>query len=171
LTARLLPKPKKPVRLQKKYPHMRSSLRHWLLLLLLGCAAAALASCFGGDNRAIAMQQVMRDSTRYTSIQWIDSSKDFGNVTEGEKLAVTYRFRNTGTLPLVIVQVRPSCGCTIAEQPQEPIAPGAEGKISATFNSQGHTGVNRKTLVVTANTRGSQNHTLHFTVVVARKAS
>jgi hypothetical protein len=167
----LAPKPKKPVRLQKKYPHMRPSPSRRLFLLLLGCTAAALASCFGGDNRAIAMQQVMRDSTRYTSIQWLDSTKDFGNITEGDKLAVTYRFRNTGALPLVITQVRPSCGCTIAEQPQEPIAPGAEGKISATFNSQGHTGINRKTLFVTANTRGTQNYSLHFTVVVGKKTS
>jgi Protein of unknown function (DUF1573) len=167
----LAPKPKKPVRLQKKYPHMRPSPPQRLFLLLLGCAAAALASCFGGDNRAIAMQQVMRDSTRYTSIQWLDSSKDFGNIIEGAKVAVTYRFRNTGALPLVITQVRPSCGCTIAEQPQEPIAPGAEGKISATFNSQGHPGINRKTLFVTANTRGTQNYSLHFVVVVGKKTS
>lgn len=150
---------------------MRPSLRRLLFLLFLGCVAAALTSCFGGDNRAIAMQQVMRDSTRYTSIQWLDSTKDFGNIIEGDKVAVTYRFRNTGALPLVITQVRPSCGCTIAEQPQEPIAPGAEGKISATFNSQGHPGINRKTLFVTANTRGTQNYSLHFVVVVGKKAS
>ena len=134
-------------------------------------AATLLAGCVGGDNRAIAMQQVMRDSARYTSIQWLDSTKDFGTVPEGQKINVDFRFRNTGTTPLVITQVRPSCGCTIAEQPQEPIAPGAEGHISAIFNSQGHPGANRKTLFVTANTKGAQNYSLHFTVVVNRKTS
>jgi hypothetical protein len=134
-------------------------------------ATTLFAGCLGGDNRAIAMQQVMRDSARYTSIQWLDSAKDFGTIAEGQKVDVDFRFRNTGATPLVITQVRPSCGCTIAEQPQEPIAPGAEGHISATFNSQGHPGVNRKTLFVTANTKGSQNYSLHFVVVVNRKTS
>jgi hypothetical protein len=117
------------------------------------------------------MQQVMRDSARYTSIQWLDSAKDFGTITEGQKVEVSFRFRNTGATPLVITQVRPSCGCTIADQPKEPIAPGAEGHITATFNSDGHAGVNRKTLFVTANTKGNQNYSLHFNVIVNRKTS
>jgi hypothetical protein len=141
------------------------------ILLLTAVPAIWLAGCGTGDNRAIAMQQVMRDSARYTSIQWLDSAKDFGTISEGQKVDVSFRFRNTGASPLVITQVRPSCGCTIAEQPQEPIAPGGQGTISATFNSAGHAGINRKTLFVTANTKGSQNYSLHFTVVVNRKAS
>ena len=143
--------------------------------LSLVCSAILTATffvgCSGGNNRTIAMQQVMRDSARYTSIQWLDSTKDFGTIPEGQKIDVAFRFRNTGSTPLVITQVRPSCGCTIAEQPQEPIAPGAEGRIRATFNSEGHPGVNRKTLFVTTNTKGSQNYSLHFLVVVNRKTS
>lgn len=134
-------------------------------------AATWLSGCLGGDNRAIAMQQVMRDSARYTTVQWLDSTKDFGTIPEGQKVEVAFRFRNTGVSPLVITQVRPSCGCTIADQPNEPIAPGAEGHITATFNSLGHPGINRKTLFVTANTKGSQNYSLHFTVVVNKKTS
>ena len=144
---------------------------HLFLVFCTILAAAFFSGCLSGDNRAIAMQQVMRDSARYTSIQWLDSIKNFGTIPEGQKVQVAFRFRNTGTTPLVITQVRPSCGCTIAEQPQEPIAPGAEGHISAIFNSQGHAGVNRKTLFVTANTKGSQNYSLHFIVVVNRKTS
>lgn len=139
--------------------------------VLTAMIALSLAGCGVGDNRAIAMQQVMRDSARYTTIQWLDSTKDFGTIPEGQKVDVSFRFRNTGSSPLVITNVRPSCGCTIAEQPQQPIAPGGEGKISATFNSNGHTGVNRKALFVTANTKGSQNYSLHFTVVVNKRTS
>jgi hypothetical protein len=146
-------------------------LSHPILLLFSATLVTTFLAGCGGDNRAIAMQQVMRDSARYTSIQWLDSTKDFGAIPEGQKVEVAFRFRNTGSTPLVITQVRPSCGCTIAEQPKEPIAPGAEGHISAVFNSQGHAGVNRKTLFVTANTKGSQNYSLHFIVVVNRKTS
>ncbi|HET6254893.1 MAG TPA: DUF1573 domain-containing protein [Puia sp.] len=157
--------------LLRHLPHPRFHFRPVHALFCACVAVTLLAGCFGGDNRAIAMQQVMRDSARYTSIQWLDSTKDFGTIPEGRKVEVAFRFRNTGGTPLVITQVRPSCGCTIADQPLEPVAPGAEGHISATFNSEGHPGINRKTLFVTANTKGNQNYSLHFTVVVDKKTS
>jgi hypothetical protein len=114
----------------------------------------------------------MADTANYTNVQWLDSaSRDYGKIPEGQKLDVSYRFRNTGSTPLVIGQIRPSCGCTIAEQPKAPIAPGAEGQIRATFNSEGHSGVNHKTLFVTANTKGTQSYTLQFVVQVEKKAS
>lgn len=155
--------------LLRRLPRMHQR-PHYAFFIVV-CAATWLTGCLGGDNRAIAMQQVMRDSARYTTIQWLDSTMDFGTIPEGQKVEVAFRFRNTGVSPLVITQVRPSCGCTIADQPKEPVAPGAEGHITATFNSQGHPGINRKTLFVTANTKGSQNYSLHFTVVVNKKTS
>ena len=114
----------------------------------------------------------MSDTARYTNIQWLDSaSRNYGTIPEGQKLDVAFRFRNSGATPLVIGQVRPSCGCTIAEQPKAPIAPGAEGQIRAVFNSQGHSGVNHKTLFVTTNTKGTQNFSLQFVVQVEKKSS
>lgn len=114
---------------------------------------------------------VLSDTARYTTIEWLDSARDFGKIPEGQKLDVAFRFRNTGATPLVIGQVRPSCGCTIAEQPQEPIAPGSEGQIKAVFNSEGRSGINHKTLFVTANTKGRQDYSLQFVVEVEKKAS
>ena len=123
-------------------------------------ATAALAS---NDN-------ALKDSANFTSIQWIDSlSKNFGKIQEGQKLAVTYSFKNIGNKPLIIGKVQPSCGCTIAEQPTEPIAPGQVGEIKASFNSEGRVGPNHKTLFVTANTKGTQSFELHFDVEVLKK--
>ena len=114
----------------------------------------------------------LADTARYTNILWLDSaSRNYGTIPEGQKLDVAFRFRNSGSTPLVIGQVRPSCGCTIAEQPREPIAPGAEGQIKATFNSEGRSGINHKTLFVTANTKGTQRYDLHFVVEVEKKTS
>jgi len=144
-----------------------------LILSLAGVVSALVAGCNGNSNNSAAgVQAVLADSTHYTTIEWLDSVKrDFGRIPEGQKLQVAFRFRNTGTMPLVIASVRPSCGCTIAEQPKEPIAPGAEGQIKATFNSEGRSGINHKTLFVTANTRGTQNYDLHFVVEVEKKTS
>lgn len=155
-----------------RLPSAQSRASFLVIPVLTAITVLSLAGCGVGDNRAIAMQQVMRDSARYTTIQWLDSTRDFGTIPEGQKLDVSFRFRNTGASPLVITNVRPSCGCTVADPTgQKPVAPGAEGSINATFNSEGHPGVNRKTLFVTANTKGSQNYSLHFTVVVNKKTS
>jgi Protein of unknown function (DUF1573) len=104
-----------------------------------------------------------------TTIQWLDSTRDFGKIQEGQKLEVSFRFKNTGDKPLVIDRVQPSCGCTVADQSKEPIAPGAQGQIKAVFNSEGHPGTNHKTLFVYSNTKGTRNSALQFVVEVEKK--
>jgi hypothetical protein len=105
-----------------------------------------------------------------TTITWLDSTYwNAGKITEGAKLSVAFRFRNSGTKPLVIESVTASCGCTAPEPPKEPIAPGKEGVIAATFDSKGRVGQNHKTLTVVANTIGSATHELNFDVEVIEK--
>jgi hypothetical protein len=126
--------------------------------------------CKNGENKALASETSVRDSSKFTTIQWLDSiDKDFGKITEGQKLEVSFHFKNTGNYPLVIEKVRPSCGCTVPEESNEPVAPGNEGVIRASFNSEGKIGPNHKTLYVTANTKGNQNHELQFEVQVEKK--
>jgi hypothetical protein len=137
------------------------------LFTLLSVLAVSCGNAGNNDAKA-----VMADSAHYTTIEWQDSlSRNYGTIPEGEKLNVSFRFRNTGVTPLVIGRVQPSCGCTIAEQPQKPVAPGEEGQIRATFNSEGRTGINHKTLFVDANTKGVQHYSLQFVVQVEKKSS
>ena len=92
------------------------------------------------------------------------------HIPEGQKLQVTLSiFANSGSNPLIIENVHASCGCTVAEQPEEPVLPGKEGVIKAAFSSEGRLGENHKTLYVIANTKGSQSSELHFTVNVEKK--
>ena len=111
------------------------------------------------------------DTSKYTTIQWIDSVKNYGKITEGQKLDVAFRFKNTGDKPLIIRSVQPGCGCTETSEIKEPIAPGTEGIIKASFNSSGRTGVNNKDIYVDANTKGTNRHTLHFTVEVEKASN
>ncbi len=144
---------------------MRSMISFFLVVLIAGC--------HGIDKKATPpanADAALKDTANYTTLEWIDSThKDFGKIAEGQKLEVSYVFKNTGTKPLVISSVRPSCGCTIAEQPSEPVAPGAQGIIKASFNSEGRAGPNHKTLFVNANTKGTQSHELQFVVEVEKK--
>lgn len=109
------------------------------------------------------------DTSDFTTIQWIDSARDFGKIDEGQKLDVSFRYKNTGSTPLVIYMVRPSCGCTLAEAPGKPVAPGETGEIKAMFNSEGREGINNKEIYVDANTKGSRIHHLQFRVEVMPK--
>ncbi len=112
---------------------------------------------------------VAADPKDNTTVQWLDSAKDMGQITEGQKLEVAFRFRNSGNKPLIIKSVQPSCGCTVADYPKEPIAAGQEGVIKGVFDSNGKSGKNNKTLTVYANTGGEGSHTLSFTVDVQKK--
>lgn len=133
--------------------------------------AASLFACDQVDqgSKTAHGQAAASDSTQLTTIQWIDSSKNFGKINEGQVLDVAFRFKNVGDKPLVIRHVRASCGCTEPNWPKEPIAPGAEGSITAQFNSSGREGMNAKDLYVEANTKGEQNHVVHFDVEVLKK--
>lgn len=121
------------------------------------------------DGTAEAATAAMADSSNFTSIQWIDSVKNLGRLMEGQKAEVTFRFKNTGSKPLVIASVNASCGCTVPEKPEKPIMPGGEGSIKAVFDSNGRQGNNHKTISVSANTVGTQTHTLEFDVEVVGK--
>ena len=144
-------------------------MRAVVLVLIMG---SWLTSCRQSDvkTNAGSSMQLPKDSSQYTKITWLDSTiRDFGSIPEGQKLEVAYRFLNSGNKPLIIARVQPSCGCTVAEQPNEPIMPGKEGIIKASFNSEGRIGINHKKIYVIANTRGSQSNEVEFSVLVQKK--
>jgi len=141
-------------------------------LLFLFAAVAIISSCKNNyaNNTSSENDAAIKDSANFTTIQWLDTVKDMGTVTEGQKLEVNFRFRNSGDKPLVIERVTPTCGCTVADPPKEPIAPGKEGEIKGVFDSNGRIGPNHKTLTVVANTKPSQEKFLVFNVIVNKKA-
>lgn len=143
-------------------------------IIFLFCVITIVA-CNSSDKKAPISQSsaenlALKDSANFTTIQWLDSThRDLGKVKDGEQVEVTFRFKNTGTKPLVITNVHASCGCTIPETPKEPFAAGAEGLIKAKFNSAGRTGLNHKAVYVTANTSPNTMQQLEFTVEVEKK--
>ena len=134
-------------------------------VLSIALLAITLATACNNSDQTY-KQPELNNSAELTDIQWIDSSKNLGKINEGQMVEVVFRFKNTGKKPLVIRGVHPACGCTVANPPAEPIAPGAEGEIKATFNSKGRAGNNHKEIDVEANTNGTQSHKVYFDVEV-----
>jgi hypothetical protein len=77
---------------------------------------------------------------------------DFGTIVEGEVVTHTFSFTNTGEAPLIIEKAQASCGCTVPKWPREPIPVGGTGEIEVRFDSKNKTGVQNKTVTITANT-------------------
>lgn len=130
-------------------------------------AALLLVGCINNNVKTNKTASVLTDSVNFTTIQWLDSTKDFGKVTEGEKFPVSFRFKNSGQKPLVIKEAHASCGCTVVDKPEKPFAPGEEGEIKAIYNSEGHEGVQNKTITVSSNTPDTKE--LKFSLEVVKK--
>lgn len=127
--------------------------------------AFSLFACKNKSDRAIeAAQKAAADSSNYTTVHWIDSIVKFGTINKGETILIKFRLKNTGDKPLIITNVRPGCGCTIADYTKEPIAPGGEGLVTGSFDSKkvGTNGDVRKTLIVNTNTKNGTEHYLYF---------
>ena len=123
-----------------------------------------------GDTTTTTAVNPMEDSANYTAIQWIDSTfRDLGNIKAGQVVEVSWRLKNAGNKPLVIQNVLPGCGCTVAEKPEAPIMPGEEGVIKGKFDSNGQAdGEHRKYITVLANTQDKTNHQLEFRVSITK---
>jgi hypothetical protein len=80
-------------------------------------------------------------------------SHDFGTIKE-ELGSVTYdfKFTNTGNAPLIISNVKASCGCTTPDWTKDPVLPGKTGFIRAVYSTTGRPGAFNKSLTITANT-------------------
>jgi hypothetical protein len=60
---------------------------------------------------------------------------DYGKVYRGEDNGSRiFEFTNTGNAPLVITDVKSTCGCTVPSKPKEPIMPGKTGEIEVKYN-------------------------------------
>lgn len=105
-----------------------------------------------------------------SKIGFTETSHNFGKITEGEKVSHRFTFKNTGDKPLLVADVKPSCGCTTPDWTKTEVAPGKEGYILVQFDSQGRVGQQMKTVTVRANIEGGATE-LHFTgeVVPAKK--
>jgi hypothetical protein len=101
-------------------------------------------------------------------IEFQVSEHDFGNISEGTIATYHFTFINKGTEPLLINNVQASCGCTTPYWTKEPVMPGKEGRITASYDSKNRPGAFNKSISVTSNAQNS-NVTLFIKGVVITK--
>lgn len=80
------------------------------------------------------------------------TTHDFGKINEADgRVTTIFTFKNEGMTPLVVSNVRASCGCTTPKWTREPIEPGQTGELTVTYNPLGRPGRFQKTVTVTSN--------------------
>jgi hypothetical protein len=80
-----------------------------------------------------------------------DTLHNYGFIDEGDTIRHSFRFLNDGTVPLEILDVQVSCGCTIPVYPLTNIEPGRLSKIDITFLSSGKLGPQEATIDILSN--------------------
>lgn len=100
----------------------------------------------------LAQPEPVKPSGPPTSIKFEQEEHDFGKIKQDSQNKYKFKFKNTGTNPLLIENAVGSCGCTVPTYPKEPIAPGATGEIEVVYSPGKQKGQQQKTVTVTANT-------------------
>lgn len=87
----------------------------------------------------------------FAIVQWDKDVHDFGQVAQNSPVSVDFNFTNTGNVPMLITEVKTSCGCTATNYPKAAIEPGATASITVNYNAKAAGSFN-KTVMVYANT-------------------
>lgn len=92
------------------------------------------------------------DTSNVAKLMFTTSTYEFERVDAGAIINHDFSFTNEGSVPLIISDVRSTCGCTVAEWPRKPIAPGESGVIPVRFDTKNKNGIQNKPITITANT-------------------
>lgn len=83
-------------------------------------------------------------------ISFKSETVDYGEISKGSDGIRVFEFTNTGDQPLIISDVKSSCGCTVPKKPDGPVAAGATSTIQVKYDTN-RVGPIRKTITVYSN--------------------
>ncbi|GAA3564590.1 DUF1573 domain-containing protein [Snuella lapsa] len=87
---------------------------------------------------------------KVAKIEFKTETIDYGTIEKGADGVRVFEFTNTGDAPLIISDVKSSCGCTVPKKPKGPILPGETGEIEVKYDTNRVNPI-RKTITVISN--------------------
>lgn len=92
------------------------------------------------------------------NISFEKGTHDFGKIKEdGGTVEYEFVYTNTGSEPLIITNVRATCGCTTPTWTQKPVMPGEKGFVKAAFDPRNRPGNFNKSIIITTNSANSRS--------------
>ena len=99
-----------------------------------------------------------------------EEKHDFGKIPQGKPVTTEFVFTNVGVEPLILTNVQPTCGCTIADYTKSPVKKGEKGVIKITYNAAVPAPFS-KAIVVTSNAKTPQKTLIIVGEVMATAAA
>ncbi|CAM1350053.1 MULTISPECIES: DUF1573 domain-containing protein [Tenacibaculum] len=60
---------------------------------------------------------------------------NYGKIAQGSEGTRTFEFTNIGDAPLIIKEIKSTCGCAVPKKPEKPIMPGKKGQIEVSYDT------------------------------------
>ena len=96
--------------------------------------------------------QEIKDTTLVITFE--NTIHDYGTIAQGSDGNYEFTFTNRGKTPLILSNVRSSCGCTIPVWTKDPIQPKGKGSIKVQYNTA-NVGTFQKSITVISNAKNS----------------
>lgn len=116
------------------------------LFLILGVTFGVMA-----QNNKVAPVENKSIGTQ-AEITFEKLEHDYGQVQKNGNGETTFTYKNTGKTPLILSNVRSSCGCTVPSWSREPLMPGQSASIRVKYNTANPGPIN-KSVTVESNAR------------------
>lgn len=140
------------------FSNQTKNLKMKKLFFLALAILVSLTAYAQNEDKTVETKVEEKKVERKAHIEFSEDTYDFTEITQGDVVTHVFNFKNTGKYPLIISNVRTTCGCTVPVYPKgEPIAPGAEQKITVKFNSRGKMGRQRKVITIYSNADNAQS--------------
>jgi hypothetical protein len=91
-----------------------------------------------------------KTNRKAAKIEFEETIHDFGEIEFGGDAVFDFQFTNKGKSPLILDNVRSTCGCTVPEWSREPIKESNHGSIRVIYDTR-RVGTFTKTLIVYSN--------------------
>jgi Protein of unknown function (DUF1573) len=148
---------------------MNTKLLFFLLLFLPALPTALPAQQQKNiNNLQKSKENINFDTLAVARIAFNETSYNFGELKEGEKIEHTFTFENTGKSPLILSNVLTTCGCTVTKWTRSPVMAGEKGEIIVKFDSRGKEGQQTKIVTVISNAYNARERLFIRTVVVKK---
>ncbi|MEQ3689977.1 MAG: DUF1573 domain-containing protein [Flavobacterium sp.] len=125
-----------------------------LVITLVSCNSKGSSKITEQDMKSVEAEMAL--AGKLPKIELDKVEHDFGTIKEGEVVETEFIVTNIGDADLIIADAKGSCGCTVPQPPKEPIAPGQSAPIKVSFDSNGKTGQQNKTVTLTTNTENGK---------------
>lgn len=130
------------------------SMSAWGLAVIL-CAIVGVLPAFSQSENE------HHQADKAPRIVFAETTHDFGTMGQQQTVKHTFAFKNEGDAPLVIQNVKATCGCTGTLLSKKELAPGEEGDIEVTFSSGVSGGEKKKSIFVYSNDPKKPSTELH----------